>query len=88
MDSTQPAGNNGESGLIGSHELARAAGVAVRTLERWHLSGALPAAASTLGGSHRWAPADVARARLIAGLRRSGIGPRRAGVIARDVLGD
>ena len=85
MESTQPADNEGG---IGAHELSRAAGVAVRTLERWHLSGVLPAASSTDGGRHRWAPGDVARARLIAGLRRAGIGARRAGSVARDVLAD
>ena len=57
---------------VTSSAAARACGVTVRTLQRWHAAGFVRAEADHTGGHHRW---DVAELRVAVSAYRDGPEP-------------
>ncbi len=67
-------------------ELARRAGVAASAVRWYEEAGVLPAPSRRENGYRDYAETDLARVRLVASLRRLGLGPEDAGRLARLCL--
>jgi arsenate reductase len=67
-------------------DLARRAGVASSAVRWYEQAGVLPAPARLSNGYREYDETDLARVRLVASLRRLGLGPEDAGRLARLCL--